>query len=321
MNKRSILLAFFCLTAVLPLCAKDAVFSNDAYGIALSYTDEVAPGDAVVVRMRVSKNAADNAKGETTASLAAEGLGRADFYKLPVRGLNAASEVELLAALPLSTYQETGSLGVKVIYSPFGGKEMEFELPVTVQSKDFVSETIPLNETNTAIRTDTSPQRTAQIDKLNKILAAVDKNAVYQLEPFTPPTDATRRTAFFGDRRVYAYSNGKNSTSLHYGIDYGVPTGTPVKACGTGRVVLAENRLTTGWSIVIEHLPGLYSLYYHMDSLSVKEGAMVKQGDQIGLSGATGLATGPHLHWEVRLNMAAVNPDFFTEDFLFSTQR
>ena len=77
--------------------------------------------------------------------------------------------------------------------------------------------------------------------------------------------------------------------------------------------------MTTGWSVVIEHLPGLYSLYYHMSELKVKEGDIVKEGQLIGLSGATGLATGPHLHWEMRLNMAAVNPDFFTEDFTFSS--
>ena len=56
-----------------------------------------------------------------------------------------------------------------------------------------------------------------------------------------------------------------------------------------------------------------------MSSLNVKEGDTVKQGDLIGLSGSTGLATGPHLHWEVRLNMAAVSPDFFLNNFAFES--
>ena len=77
---------------------------------------------------------------------------------------------------------------------------------------------------------------------------------------------------------------------------------------------MAENRISTGWSVVIEHLPGVYSLYYHMDSLTVEKGDMVKRGTLIGYSGATGLATGPHLHWEVRVNGNAVNPDFFVSD-------
>ena len=116
---------------------------------------------------------------------------------------------------------------------------------------------------------------------------------------------------------MFEYTDKKTSTSLHYGIDYGVPTGTPVHSCAEGKVVLAENRISTGWSVVVEHLPGLYSLYYHMDSLNVQEGQYVKQGEKLGLSGATGLATGPHLHWEVRLNMGAVNPEFFLKEFSF----
>ena len=81
---------------------------------------------------------------------------------------------------------------------------------------------------------------------------------------------------------------------------------------------MAESRISSGLSVVIEHMPGLYSLYYHLDSMNVKVGDMVKSGDKVGLSGSTGLATGPHLHWEVRLNGEAVNPDFFTEkSFLY----
>ena len=164
---------------------------------------------------------------------------------------------------------------------------------------------------------------TKDIDKFYvacAILETINPEAVYQTQPFTAPTAATRRTSFFADRRTFAYSNGKSSTSLHYGIDFGCPKGTPVTSCAAGKVVLAETRISTGWSGVIEHLPGLYSLYYHMDSLKVKEGDIVKAGDLVGLSGATGLATGPHLHWEIRLNMAAVSPDFFVQNFTFAEE-
>ena len=159
-----------------------------------------------------------------------------------------------------------------------------------------------------------------QINRLNKILDTKDYSSIYETSSFVPPNPATRRTSFFGDRRVFAYDNGKSSTSLHYGIDYGVPTGSEVRACGKGKVVMAEDRISTGWSVCIEHLPGLYSLYYHMSELKVEVGQIVNQGDLIGLSGATGLATGPHLHWEVRLNMEAVSPDFFVSDFTFEKE-
>ena len=90
-----------------------------------------------------------------------------------------------------------------------------------------------------------------------------------------------------------------------------------MRSAQEGKVVLAEFRISTGWSVVIEHLPGLYSLYYHLSSLNVKEGDRVKSGEKIGLSGSTGLATGPHLHWEVRLNAGAVKPDFFRKNYTF----
>jgi murein DD-endopeptidase MepM/ murein hydrolase activator NlpD len=71
-------------------------------------------------------------------------------------------------------------------------------------------------------------------------------------------------------------------------------------------------RIVTGNSVVIEHLPGVYSLYYHLDKIEVKEGDIVEAGTLLGLSGATGLATGPHLHWEVRVNGENTDPDVFT---------
>ena len=179
---------------------------------------------------------------------------------------------------------------------------------------------IELDDKNTAIKTNNSPERAAQIDKLNNILFTSMPQDIYNLKTFKKPIVSERMTAFFGDRRIYAYTNGKSSTSLHYGDDYGVPTGTEVFACGDGKVVMAENRISTGYSIVIEHLPGLYSLYYHLNEMSVKEGDIVKQGQLIAKSGSTGLATGPHLHWEIRLNGSAIRPNFFLSDFAFEEE-
>lgn len=316
----------FCIALLLCGLAsawpRDAFYNGDDYTIALSYTDTVKPGEAVFVRLRFESTdrSAAQADALTSALLILPSIGQCEFYAVPVRAAGNQHVKEFLAAVPLSTYQESGSIELQIVYNAFGGKTMEFSLPVQIDAKEFISEVIPLDSRNTGIRTDNSPERIAQINKLNTILETINPDAVYQTEPFTPPTDAVRRTSFFGDRRTYAYSDGTSAESLHFGIDYGIPTGSPVAACGAGKVVLAENRISTGWSVVIEHLPGLYSLYYHMDSLLVREGQIVRQGEQLGVSGATGLATGPHLHWEVRLNMEAVDPDFFTADFSFSSK-
>jgi murein DD-endopeptidase MepM/ murein hydrolase activator NlpD len=74
-------------------------------------------------------------------------------------------------------------------------------------------------------------------------------------------------------------------------------------------VVLARPRIVTGNSVVIEHLPGVYSLYYHLDTIAVSEGEMVQTASLLGTSGSTGLATGPHLHWEIRVSGENTDPD------------
>ena len=304
--------------------SREAFYNGDEYSISLHYNDKACPGDAVFVRMSFQQSKKPKAPkrdfqaAQAALELVVEGktARSATFYALPKGPKNSRT---LLAGVPLSTWwTENTQCSIKILYSLEEGRKMEFELPFALEPKEFVSEAIELDEGNTQIKTDTSAKRMEQIKKLNTILQTTEPDAVWQLTPFVPPTEETRRTSFFADRREYRYTSGSSSTSLHYGIDYGVPEGSIVTSCADGLVVLAETRVSTGWSVVVEHLPGLYSLYYHMSELNVKEGDKVKRGQLLGLSGSTGLATGPHLHWEMRLLGEAVNPDFFTGDFTFS---
>jgi len=185
-----------------------------------------------------------------------------------------------------------------------------YEIPLTIADRKFASEVIELNPTLTGIRTDPSPQRVNEANRLWSILTTFG-DQIYHTGVFVPPVTSTRRTSFFGDRRVFQYSTGASDTSIHAGVDYGVPTGTKVTACGTGKVVLARSRIVTGNSVVLEHAPGIYSIYYHLDKIEVEEGSMVDTGTLLGLSGSTGLATGPHLHWEIRVNTENTDPDAF----------
>ena len=185
-----------------------------------------------------------------------------------------------------------------------------YEVPIRIAGRDFRSETIALTPALTGIRTDASPQRAVEVDRLWSILAATGSE-VFHTGRFVPPVTSTRRTSAFGSRRVFEYSDGRTDTSIHAGVDYGVPTGTEVAASGKGRVVLAVSRITTGLSVIIEHAPGVYSIYYHLDSIAVEEGSMVEIGQLIGLSGSTGVSTGPHLHWELRINTENTDPDAF----------
>ena len=303
--------------------ARTAVFNSENYSLTVTYNDTIVPGDAVFVRMSISTpKTHKKSKNETEKRGALQlyqdkkVIEKANFYSIGKKK-NNQTYADLLCGIPVSPWLTQGSYSLKVIFSYNDDDTGEFTLPVSFKSRTFIEEVVELDAANTAIKTDNSPERTAQINKLNDILFTTIDSDIYSLKKFTSPVNSTRYTAYYGDRRTYAYSNGKSSTSLHYGNDYGVPEGTEVRACADGKVVMAENRISTGWSIVVEHLPGLYSLYYHLSAMDVKEGDMVKQGDLIGKSGSTGLATGPHLHWEVRLNGSAVRPEFFLDNFTF----
>ena len=122
-------------------------------------------------------------------------------------------------------------------------------------------------------------------------------------EPFTVPIPGGIGTNF-GERRVF---NGE-PRSPHSGADLHAPTGTPVHATNRARVVLAKNLFFTGNTVILDHGLGIYSLYAHLSRIDVKLGELVKNGDLVGLAGATGRVTAPHLHWAMRVQGARVDP-------------
>lgn len=121
--------------------------------------------------------------------------------------------------------------------------------------------------------------------------------------PFTAPAEA-EISDVFGSHRVF---NGKTQ-STHFGLDYRVPTGTPVAAMNDGTVLLARPLYFEGNFVVLDHGQGLLTLYLHLSEFKVKEGDQVKRGQIVGLSGGTGRATGPHLHVAVRWQGTYLDP-------------
>ena len=113
-----------------------------------------------------------------------------------------------------------------------------------------------------------------------------------------PPTDS------FGTRRVF---NG-TVASVHKGMDFRAAVGTPVRAGNSGVVVLARPLYYEGNCVVIDHGLGLFTISMHLSRIDVEEGQQVRLGERIGLSGATGRVTGPHLHWAVRWQDAYLDP-------------
>ena len=114
-------------------------------------------------------------------------------------------------------------------------------------------------------------------------------------------------SSHFGLRRFF----NEEPRAPHAGLDVAVDRGTPVKASAHGQVLAIDDYFFNGRTIFVDHGNGLITMYCHLEQIDVKTGETVSKGQRIGLSGKTGRATGPHLHWSVILNGAMVDPELF----------
>ena len=115
----------------------------------------------------------------------------------------------------------------------------------------------------------------------------------------------------FGLRRFF---NGEERNP-HSGLDFAVGAGTPIKAPAAGKVILIGNYFFNGNTVFVDHGQGLISMFCHMSKVDVKLGQSLPRGGIVGRVGATGRATGPHMHWNVSLNDARVDPAIFIGAF------
>ncbi len=162
-------------------------------------------------------------------------------------------------------------------------------------------------------QTSPSPEDQKKIDKDRE-----DFKAMYSTPNPTPFWDADflmpvkgTVTSAFGSQRVF---NGEVKT-VHYGVDIRAGLKTPILCANAGKVIFAREAFFGGNMVVIDHGMGLYSSYNHLSVIGVTLGQSLKRGEKIGMAGATGRVTGPHLHWGIRVNGLAVDPYQFKKVF------
>jgi murein DD-endopeptidase MepM/ murein hydrolase activator NlpD len=148
-------------------------------------------------------------------------------------------------------------------------------------------------------------RRPAELDRIKQARAIVTDADGWRQRFVWPATG--RISTLFGSQRIYR--NGE-AGAYHSGVDVAVPTGTPLLAPADGVVVLAADDPFTleGKLLMIDHGMGLGSAFLHLSRIDVRVGDRVRQGQPVALSGATGRATGPHLHWGMTWQGARLDP-------------
>ncbi|MBN1646613.1 MAG: M23 family metallopeptidase [Spirochaetales bacterium] len=292
-------------------------FLFELHAQVLVYTDSTAKqGDVVPVLIRA-------AGGQTVESCR---LCRNDTV------LNEAGPVLLIDAGPAGDTQLYLCLiGISYSVSPgpaqisvlTGEQESGFSTPLEIGPRDFISETITLNSLLTDIRTANREIRRREARELTSLLQSFNPDAVFANRVFRFPIVNAEwwPSSFYGDIRTYIYADGSKAYSRHGGLDYAASKGSEVCSSVNGRVAMVRSRQVTGNTVVIEFWPGIYLLYFHLDSIIVNEGETVQAGQKIGTVGSTGLATGDHLHWEMRVNNAEVDPELFLQKLLIDKKQ
>jgi murein DD-endopeptidase MepM/ murein hydrolase activator NlpD len=183
-----------------------------------------------------------------------------------------------------------------------GGNEISFQEKITVRRAVYPNIAVIVakrfTEPNTEQVREINQGKAVKEDAFAKMTAERQWSG-----DFHAPVDA-RISDAFGTQRKF---NGKVQ-STHQGLDFAVPSGTPIAALNTGTVLLARAMYFEGNCVVLDHGQGLLTLYLHLSEFKVKEGDQVERGQVIGLSGGTGRATGPHLHIAVRWQGIYLNP-------------
>jgi len=174
-------------------------------------------------------------------------------------------------------------------------------IELQIESRNFPHLRIPLSE---------APEPMAAGDnRLYRQLARFNEEQQHwQGEKFRKPLDSFKLiSSSYGERRTFTRA-GRSWNEIHQGIDFAQNRGTPVYAPTDGRVVISEFLNSPGNLVVVEFFPGMYQLFYHLDSRTVNRGDLIKQGDLVGYVGSTGKSTGPHLHFEIRCHAIYVDP-------------
>jgi murein DD-endopeptidase MepM/ murein hydrolase activator NlpD len=175
-------------------------------------------------------------------------------------------------------------------------------LTLPVLGREFGKESLKVAPKYTDLDEETQVRVAKEKKMLDALWATSTKDRLWKSSFLRPTVGALGSP--FGLRRFF----NEQPRSPHSGLDIKAPAGSQIYASNYGKVVVAADLFFTGNTIVIDHGQSLYTIYAHLSKMNVKEGDNIERAQEIGLVGATGRVTGPHLHWAAKVGGARVDP-------------
>ena len=224
---------------------------------------------------------------------------KATYQGKPVLVVKEQDTWRAIVGIPLTVKPGTQSISA-------GGRDLNF----TVGHKKYPEQRITLKNQR---QVNPNPADLKRID--NEL--AIQIKAYRTFSPTTPSNLLLDKpvngplSSKFGVRRFF---NGEERNP-HAGLDFAVPAGTPIKTPAAGKVILIGNYFFNGNTVFVDHGQGFISMFCHMSKIDTQVGQQLARGDVVGRVGSTGRATGPHMHWNVSLNDARVDPAIFIGAF------
>jgi len=251
-------------------------------------TRENYPGNILIVQV-------NNLNSDETVSI------QTDVVKVETKNYLYKDKNVYISPIDLNTTAGEYKLTAKVKQ----GKSVEYNIEKTliVKEKSFKTQYLTVDEDLNQSNNDSAA--ILEFAELVKPARTVSSDEKLWEGTFAMPVEGELTTDFAEIR----YVNNEKSSSRHSGLDLAAAKGTPVSAPNNGIVTFAmEGLLSPGNTVVIDHGMGLFTSYYHLDTIDVVKGQKVKKGDVIGTVGTTGFSTGPHLHYAVSIYNSYVNP-------------
>ncbi|TAL11630.1 MAG: M23 family metallopeptidase [Nitrospirae bacterium] len=225
--------------------------------------------------------------------------GRFRDRRVPFFKTGRAGEFGALVGIDMADAPETDTLKAEITY-PDGVRKRVFR--VAVAPEDFREQRMTLPKGQVDPDAVALKRINLEKEKVKAVLAGFTPDRLWGAGFLVPVEGPV--TGAFGSKRIL---NGQ-PRNQHNGEDIAASLGTPVKATNDGVVRMVDEHFFSGKGVILDHGLGLFTMYFHLDSTAVREGARVKRGDVIGTVGQSGRATGPHLHWGAWINGSRVNP-------------